>query len=561
MFEHTSPISGVAAFGGRLVATAGYDNQLILWDHKSQHSLASFRHDHLINSCAFSASGEHLVTASSDYTAAILKVPELKLVSRLIGHADDVEMAAFDPTGQRVATASRDHSVKIWSLNGRLLATCLGHQSDVISVSWSPNGQILVSTGDDGSQFEWNSVTGIAIRWWERGAVETDTVVMTGDGFFIAGDDEGVITINFGDRAEKTCAHKSGIKRLVWNENHGQLLSLSYDRKCIFWSLSKNQELEIENSFNIPPEVWPRSADFVSKNEVVFGTFSSKYFSLNLETGKWSTRGAHQTRGINAVLGLRKGDVATVGDSGALCINGKPKTQMGSLCNFLCEVSGRIFTGGQLGILFDGNSGSHIYQHRSPLNCATAWGSSSGQNFLLVGAYTGELLLFQVTETDVKFLREIKLFKNAVKGISQDGFSGFGVDATGEAIGFNLESLKYDHPKVWVYNEKHSKIANACCALKTGEFASVSRDRLLRIWSTQALLKQISTPFRNSIKTLAHLNGTICAGTYGGEISMLSLKSDTWTSVFRPTKSGISNVVAAGNRFLASSYDGNVYVV
>ena len=32
MIEHRSPISGIDATGGRYVATAGYDNQLILWD-------------------------------------------------------------------------------------------------------------------------------------------------------------------------------------------------------------------------------------------------------------------------------------------------------------------------------------------------------------------------------------------------------------------------------------------------------------------------------------------------------------------------------------------------
>lgn len=30
--KHIGPISGVAAFKGKWIATAGYDNQVILWD-------------------------------------------------------------------------------------------------------------------------------------------------------------------------------------------------------------------------------------------------------------------------------------------------------------------------------------------------------------------------------------------------------------------------------------------------------------------------------------------------------------------------------------------------
>src|SRR5687768_5649867 len=107
MIKHRSPISGVDALGDRYVATAGYDSQLILWDSKNRHSLARAQHDHLVNQCRFSASGDLLVSASSDYTARVWSVPWLRPISVLNGHQDDVEMAVFDPDTTRVATASR----------------------------------------------------------------------------------------------------------------------------------------------------------------------------------------------------------------------------------------------------------------------------------------------------------------------------------------------------------------------------------------------------------------------------------------------------------------------
>lgn len=51
--KHIGPIAGIAAHGP-WIATAGYDNRLILWDAASREPLARATHDHLANACDFS---------------------------------------------------------------------------------------------------------------------------------------------------------------------------------------------------------------------------------------------------------------------------------------------------------------------------------------------------------------------------------------------------------------------------------------------------------------------------------------------------------------------------
>ena len=70
MIKHHGPISGVSCFKSKYIATAGYDNQLILWNSETHQSIARSYHDHLVNQCQFSPCGEFLVTASSDYTSS-----------------------------------------------------------------------------------------------------------------------------------------------------------------------------------------------------------------------------------------------------------------------------------------------------------------------------------------------------------------------------------------------------------------------------------------------------------------------------------------------------------
>jgi len=57
------------------------------------------------------------------------------------GHTSYVLNVAFSPDGTKVASASKDLSVKIWNvLSGELIHTLLGHKSFIRSVAFSPNG-------------------------------------------------------------------------------------------------------------------------------------------------------------------------------------------------------------------------------------------------------------------------------------------------------------------------------------------------------------------------------------------------------------------------------------
>ncbi len=194
--KHFAPISGIASFAEQYVATAGYDNQVILWDAPRKQALHRVFHDHLANQCAFNASGTRLVTASSDYTARVWEVPSMRLKAALVGHRDDVEMAAFNPAGDLIATCSRDHTIRLFEAEtGACLRTLEGHSADVISISWSADGQQLVSSSDDGTIRRWNVQTGEQVERIDLGGVETDTIALASDGTIFAGDDEGRLTV------------------------------------------------------------------------------------------------------------------------------------------------------------------------------------------------------------------------------------------------------------------------------------------------------------------------------------------------------------------------------
>lgn len=78
----------------------------------------------------------------------------------LIGHFAAVESASFSPDGARLATASRDRTVRVWDVSDpevRSLLALRGHRGDVKSVDYSPDGERLLSSGVDGRIFVWSA--------------------------------------------------------------------------------------------------------------------------------------------------------------------------------------------------------------------------------------------------------------------------------------------------------------------------------------------------------------------------------------------------------------------
>jgi WD40 repeat protein len=559
VISHKSPISGIAAYKDKYVATAGYDNQVILWDQATGRAMTRVLHDHLANQCAFNPDGTLLVTSSSDYTARLWSVPQMRLRAVFSAQLDDVEMSAFHPFRDLVATASRDHRLRIYDFDGHLIHCCTGHTADVISVDWSHDGREVVTSSDDGTVKRWSSETGELIEDIDLGGVETDTIVMGHDGIIYAGNDEGQIIMIHGDRRTPVQGHDAGVKRLVLDADRDLLVSLSYDRMLLLWDTGGTDLRKVAHA-EIPSDVWPRSCAFAAGSTLVFGTFGATYRTYDYDIGEWTTGDAPPTPGVNAVC-AHNGGVFTVGDAGVVMRNGVALASMGSLCNFLTPLSSMVVTGGQLGRLMDATSGRVLHQHKSPLNCGIGF-VVDGVEHLLVGAYTGEGLVFRVDpDGELRHVTDVRLHANAVKGVAVSGDLLFSVCADTAVAWHDARTLAPVHRVA----EAHDRIANGCVGLGEGRFASVGRDLKLRIWESDFTATVVATTHQNSIKCVAadDTGRHVATGSYHGHVKVYDRSTGHWMSDERPTTSGISSLTYDSYRrmFLASSYDGCVYEI
>lgn len=555
MIAHTGPIAGIATYG-EWIATAGYDNRLILWSAANKKAVAMGMHDHLVNNCSFSSDGQYLVSASSDYSARIWAVPSMRLLTVLADHQDDVDMAAFSPNNQLVATCALDRKVRIYDRRGQCLQEFKGHTGNVLALAWTTDGQEVISTSVDGTIRRWGIETGLELSRTNL-RVRTDSLDISSNGVIYAGDDLGRIAIIKDSKTVFYPAHQAGIKKVVLDESKSRLICLSYDGWMSIWDISSASPVEINRSL-LPECVWARGAAVAGDGSVVAGTFGSTYAKYDIANNAWDNAGVRAGDAINAVH-TSNGHVYTIGDAGVLRKDWQVVQGMGSLCNFIASSSEQIYTGGQLGELFNALTGEVLYKHHSPLNCGVAF-ESNGKPQLVLGTYTGELLVFNIATGHVKLIQTIKVYDNAVKGISIAQGQIFSVCANTSIAWHDLKTFE----QLRIKNHAHEKIVNDCCMIDDQHFATISRDKKLKIWNGSGH-ESYESPHPNSIKCLSISanKSQLASGSYGGTVAVFDLEQRCWTQFDRPTMAGISDITwdARQQRFIAASYDGNIYPI
>lgn len=149
---------------GTLLATAGYDRDIHLWDLASGKLLRSMTaHNGAVYDLAFSPDGTVIASASGDGTCKIWQVATGERLDTLNQPEAEQFRIAFTPDSQHIVAAGADSRIRLWRFVSKtapqlnpLLQTRFGHEDAIVDLAVSPDGKQLVTTSADRSLKLWS---------------------------------------------------------------------------------------------------------------------------------------------------------------------------------------------------------------------------------------------------------------------------------------------------------------------------------------------------------------------------------------------------------------------
>lgn len=144
---------------GRYLVAAGVDVEV--WNVQTGKLAAKFSNGPQLYSVAVSPDGLAVAAGYGDGSIVLWDLRthrrSRQQLSSFGGHLGPVQDLAFSASGEILASAGQDATIKLWNVRGSraLLATLSGHSDSVITVAFAPNGT-LASGGDDGALITWD---------------------------------------------------------------------------------------------------------------------------------------------------------------------------------------------------------------------------------------------------------------------------------------------------------------------------------------------------------------------------------------------------------------------
>ena len=160
----------------------------------------------------FSPDGTRLASGSKDKTVRLWDTNTNEELAILQKHTGWINALAFSADGKQLASGCTDKTVNLWDTDtGELIATFTEHLNGIVALSFSPDGSMLASGSTDGTIKFWNTET------------------------------KDLLPISITE-------HAKWVKAVSFSEDNSALVSVAFNGIIDFWNLKTSQNTGSQNA-------------------------------------------------------------------------------------------------------------------------------------------------------------------------------------------------------------------------------------------------------------------------------------------------------------------------
>ncbi|MFP4650991.1 MAG: WD40 repeat domain-containing protein [Phormidium sp.] len=517
-------------------------------------------HDGHVTSISFSPNGRLIASAGSDRTIRVWDWQSGREIQRLAGNTSTVASLSFSPDGQMIVSGSQDGIIKLWELEtGNVVHRIEAHIRRVTSLDFSSTGDFIVSGSLNSTAKIWDSETGEIIKIFSSDLNSIYGISLSPDDKMLATAAYGGIDIwdlESGDKLKTFGGNIGPIYSVDFSRDGKSIAAGGYDTNITLWDIETGEKFQTLRDHQDSV----KSVKFSPTNPMVASGSDDATLKLwNLQTEEIITIGG-QYNGISSVDFSPSGDIIAISD--------------GSVTIRLIDISPKSDNMSYTELV---NKTSYGYSFRGHTSTVLSLNFSLNHPVLASAGYDRRI---QIWDWQIPKFQDVKEEESAITAISFSPDGRLLLSGADDGT-VKLWEVSADDgtvklwEKLWEVSEgEYAKLAQHNSAIRTVAFspngevlASASSDGIVTIWSLgqpQEIMRVEGQPDGISNIAFSSDNRQLAAGGDDGSIEIWDLETARPVSVHTipAHQERVSGLIydLDNNTLTSSSHDGTIKV-